>query len=508
MCPFVFINLNFSHSMIAVVHHMQFLLTLLLLICAHGTPKKNREQQPSKPAAPFISGVVIAVSIETSWRITQGMPSAMATRAMNFERGLREVNVSTALIEYADFDAMYSLAKTHSHIVLLDFYDKYIHAICDSGVYKAIKVFKHVSLHTIEAGFKVSSLNKTLSGMTLDQFCGRLESFSAAERFSKVLMQMDAVLNGLSEQTLFFRKKLNLGQRVKKGVYFVPVPIPLEAWAPSTKPKRKLRIFLDWDNRKSIGKIDAASKILKGIQEFRITMNASYHNALIANPLDDRTHLYTEKYSVGKKEYVLTSNTRMEWPFPRGVDVIVSRDLPLEISNITTWRNMTGDQRRYLPSDKFLSLLASCHIYATAIRSSYENPVVEAQMGGAVILSAPNIVKPELYRTIYSIVSDNPSEIAARLTSFFIVRPRIRDIRTKVIHEWILQRHAPRTFACAFIRAVSAKAVSKTRKKTPVEVKRSYPLCFSSAAINAHSALFADDGDGSSNAVPPTMLES
>jgi hypothetical protein len=482
------------------------LLLLLLLLFTFAFEARKKEVQFTQADVPFISGVVIAVSIQTSRRIVQGMPSAMATRAMNFEKGLREVNVSTALVEYSDIDTMKSLAKTHSHIVLLDFYDKYIHAICDTDVYSAIREFKHISLHTIEASYKFSSLNKTLTKMTVGDFCDRLDAFSTAERFSKVLLQMDAVLNGLSDQALSFRKKLNSGQRIKKRVVFVPVPIPLEVWAPSTKPKKRLRIFLDWDDRKSIGKVDAAAKILKGIHDFRVSMNTSYQSLLRANPVDKSTDTYTETYHVGSKEYVLTSNTKMERPFPRGVDLIVSRDLPMELAGITSWRNMTGGRGRYLSSHKFLSLLASCHVYATAIRSSYENPVVEAQMAGAVVMSVSNIVKPELYRSIYSIVADQPSELTAGLTTFFISRPRIRDIRIQAIHDWILRRHAPKTFACAFIRAVSARAVSKTKKKTPSEVQSAYPLCFSPAAKDAQAALLAEDVEETDPI--PTELES
>jgi hypothetical protein len=330
---------------------------------------------------------------------------------------------------------------------LLDFYDKFIFPICNSTVFTALRKFNHVSVHTIESSVKLAELDAALGSIGIDEFCAKKDSFSTDQSFTKALRQVDVVMNGLSEQTASFQRKLSSGQRRILPVRFVPVPIPLSHWLPKTKPRDTLRVFLDWDSR-NIGQLDSAETILRGIHEFRAAISNR------SSSLDNKSQ------------------------FRSGVDLIVSRDLPLSLQNITAWRNMTGSSRLYLGSPEFLGLLASCHVYSTAIKSSYENPVVEAQMGGAVILSTPNIVKPELYRAIHAIILPSPAEISSRLSSFFLSRSRSVALRAEAIHEWVVSRHSPRSFACAFIKAVSLVRMSKTVKKTPLEVKRAFPLCW------------------------------
>ncbi len=113
-----------------------------------------------------------------------------------------------------------------------------------------------------------------------------------------------------------------------------------------------MKIFFDWDDR-PIGQIYDAKIILTAIEIFR-----------------------------SKQEYWKRSR------YSEGLEVITTGTLPDAIRGITAV-NVIG----VLSPTAFLSTLSSCHAYATAIRSSYENPVIESQMGGAYIISTPGIVK-------------------------------------------------------------------------------------------------------------------
>ena len=146
--------------------------------------------------------------------------------------------------------------------------------------------------------------------------------------------------------------------------------------------------------------------------------------------------------------------------------------------------------------EEFQLHLSKAHIYATAIRSSYENPVIEAQMAGAAVMSVPNTAKEELYNPRYSIISNNPDSLVTRMKNFFgdfrypsstvpvlilyfrcnFDRPTpvitvlslkfsLARVRAEKIHNWTLARHAPNVAACAYIRSLTVMPKRKSGKR-------------------------------------------
>ena len=147
-----------------------------------------------------------------------------------------------------------------------------------------------------------------------------------------------------------------------------------------------IRIFYDYDEREIFSRM-AGKILLEGIDVFR-------------------------------KNPYFSMSSRRQGDLHGGVLVIASKVLPMELESVTSIRSMTEDGKK-LTHAEFLELLSKCHVYCTAIKSSFENPLVEAQMWGAVVMSTPNRVKQELHDPYNSIISSRPQYIANKLSQYF-----------------------------------------------------------------------------------------
>ena len=355
-----------------------------------------------------ISGVVIGVSKWTARRFDA--PSSIANRALAFYEGLKNMGVPSVIQSLSDTEKITQLSKFFSHLIVLEWGDQFLDHICNPMTYKAMRAFNTTAMHTIEGIHRFANnyeIKRELNGH-LDG-CNLLSTLPFNVKFTLAISRFDLLLLALNEELPSFRKAL---KGSNTSVLYVPVPVSDKLWKPYTKPKDFIRIYFDWDNRK-IGRVDIAVVVLRAIEIYRSREETNFLHS-------------------------------------KGVEVLTVSSLPPSIANYTTVRQITPDAGSGLITPKkFADLLSSCHMYATAIHSTYENPVVESQMAGAVLVSTPLTVHRELYDDHSVIMNASPEEIAAKMHERFSKRENISD-QAHDIYSWTRQRHSPEAVICSF----------------------------------------------------------
>ena len=145
------------------------------------------------------SRVVVGISEETLYNIQFNIPSAIANRVLQFMHGFDTVHRNLAtLANIENPQEILLLSKNHSHIIIFDWFDKFIYRVCNRTVYNPIRLFRHVSMHTIE-GPKKFATGLRLSEEDLRQFkgsgCERNDDDSVSLR--AFFVNIDALLLGL-----------------------------------------------------------------------------------------------------------------------------------------------------------------------------------------------------------------------------------------------------------------------------------------------------------------------
>jgi hypothetical protein len=288
------------------------------------------------------------------YNIQNNIPSAIANRAVQFIRGFDDLNPGMAKLgNIQNPDEIHHLSKSNSHIIVIDWFDKFIHRVCNRTVYNPMRQFNHFSMHTIEGAKKFATglkLTPEDAHVFTGSDCERyINSSDDLATFRAFFFHIDSLLVGLRSKVARFESIYHEKNNFFK---YVPVPVPVSIYKMAPKPERFLKIFIDWDDR-PISQMEHARLILFALEEFR----------------SNREHSKSDR-------------------FVDGLEVLSTGNLPESIRNITTVRTVGT-----LNPQEFLALLSSVHVYATPIKSSYENPVVESQMGGAYILSTPGTVK-------------------------------------------------------------------------------------------------------------------
>jgi hypothetical protein len=318
-----------SVDIVLAVYYVVFLLSF-------GATTISSRKNPSE-----LTGVVIGVSKDTLNFIESFQPSAMAARAISFYYGFSGLGIPCAIQSYDDHSRLLELSKYHSHILVLNWFDKYMHPLCDRFIGKAIFSFNVTAMYTIEAAYKVQQQVTWTKSV-----CSHIDILSDNMKFTLALIKFDVVLVGLGEEMQSFRNILaSHGTRVA----YVPVPVNESFWrGEEFKAKDKLKIFFDWDHR-DIGKKDVAEIVLKAVEILR---------------------------------------SRKDLPFKNGVQVLSITPVPPEFQSYTKVDSLLPphSKENFIRHHKFQEIISRCHIYATAIRSSYENPVIESQMGGALLV--------------------------------------------------------------------------------------------------------------------------
>lgn len=314
----------------------------------------------------LVSGVVIAVSRFTLEHMESGHKNALASRVVSFYHGFIEVGIPCVIQSISNPEQLKKLSQSYSHVIALEWPGAYIHPLCNQETGEALLSFNVTAMHTIESAFKIKTSHMiwTEEKPWLDVICTgeRFREHSDMEGFSLAIEWYDMVLVGLEHQVIPFRNAMRdmyEHHRVHckflklTSVLYSPVPVELSFWQPDSKPLDHLRIFFDWDDRGVIAKTQVAKAILGAIEILR---------------------------------------SRKDLPYQKGVQVISTVSLPEELKNYTTVEILSRAVNGLINHKLFIDIISSCHIYATAIKSSYENPVVESQMGGAMLVSLHEIM--------------------------------------------------------------------------------------------------------------------
>lgn len=145
------------------------------------------------------SRVVVGISEETLYNIQFNIPSAIANRVLQFMQGFDTVHQNLAtLANIENPQEILLLSKNHSHIIIFDWFDKFIYRVCNRTIYNPIRLFRHVSMHTIE-GPKKFAAGLRLSEEDLRRFkgsgCERNDDDSVS--IKAFFVNIDALLLGL-----------------------------------------------------------------------------------------------------------------------------------------------------------------------------------------------------------------------------------------------------------------------------------------------------------------------
>ena len=217
-------------------------------------------------------GVIIGVSTGTLYRINNNISTAIGNRAISLAYGLNKKISNVNIFDIQDSSNLYLLSQKYSHMIVFEWGDKIIYHVCDPTRYKALRSFKHLSVHTIEPSFKLSDNDP--SSIYSDP-CSNLDHLNSLEKFRLSLQKFDVILIGLKIQLKKYEDKLNLSNDTVLKVRYVPVSVPQYLWNLKSKSKKDIRIFFDWDNRMKdkkhflISKVGSAKIILKSIEIFR-----------------------------------------------------------------------------------------------------------------------------------------------------------------------------------------------------------------------------------------------
>ena len=229
-------------------------------------------------------GVIIGVNTDILHRINNNKSSAIGNRAISLANGLSKKISNVKIIDIHDTSNIYLLSQKYSHMIVLEWADKIIYPVCDSVIYKSLRSFKHLSVHTIESSFKLADNDP--SSIYSDP-CLNLDHLNIREKFKFSLQKFDLILIGLENQLKGYEDKLNLKNSKTLKVRYVPVPVSQCLWDINSKSKKVFRIFFDWDNRMKdkkhfeISKIDSAKIILSSIELFRKLIEPNFDLELI-----------------------------------------------------------------------------------------------------------------------------------------------------------------------------------------------------------------------------------
>jgi hypothetical protein len=313
-----------------------------------------------------VSGVVIALNKFTVEDMKDGSKNALASRAASFYQGFVDVGIPCVIQSFSDAERMKTLSQTYSHVIVIEWPKNFMYQICNQKMGEALFSFNVTAMQTIEAAYKIKTSHTIWNQAKpwTDEICTKeiYKNYSVYKRFSMAMLWYDIVLVGLRHEVVPFRKAVTAmyeHHRIYRNVLrltsvqYCPVPVETAFWQPSSKPLDHLRVFFDWDNRSNIAVFRAAKVILEAIELIR---------------------------------------SRADLPYRNGVQVISTIPLPEELKNCTLVDVPDSAVNGKVNHSIFIDIISSCHIYATAIKSSYENPVVEAQMGGAMLVSLCDII--------------------------------------------------------------------------------------------------------------------
>lgn len=384
-----------------------------------------------------VTGVLIGVGQRIS------VSTAMNTRALSFVLGFKELGIPSQILELneeahikrrlfntsSDFDRC-----AYSHIILVMFpvnlrrlvmepLASVIRKIDAMLVHDWVRNFRHVSLHVVAETF-VDQEKKNESE------CHHFRTY--VNKF-----HLDLVLPATQKKTEAWRQQRCLGN---VSVETLPVPFATHKYYNANRSIKSINILFEYDLR-PIFQQNEAEVMLRAIEKFR-------------------------------------TSTLM----PVVVHVINGKNFPESLSSITKVKIL---QPMFI--DKFLKFVGTCQVYATAIRSSYENTVVESQMMGGILMSLPGIVIPELYDPSLALIPPSipgtiydPSDRGGRLlpgqesryqealvsllNRTFIEIPHTSSHTSyaKVsarVHQWATERHSPAVVAQKYLQLVSSGGI-------------------------------------------------
>ena len=192
-----------------------------------------------------ISGFVIATSRDILWLAKRNKSSAIMNRVLYFSEGIKEVSAKGMPVHIApveDTKQMKTLAKTNSHLIYFDWFDKLIGKCCNEAIYSSLKMFKHFSFHTIESDEKISPYDFEDFTATCKRYASGDEDVNGY--FSKALRVVPSTLSGLRAHVGTINKLISNNDSNILKVHYVPVPIPTKAlWKPWLKESDRVSNF-------------------------------------------------------------------------------------------------------------------------------------------------------------------------------------------------------------------------------------------------------------------------
>jgi len=150
----------------------------------------------------------------------------MANRIVQLIEGFKEILPRTIQIKMANLNNymdMKTLSNNMTHLIIFEWFDQLIDHICNSDVYSAIRDFKHISFHTIEAYYKVANMSDVIKYDDV-QICNKSKNVKSSISFAFALSKMDLVMSGLDAMAGPIQNLLTVNGQVVP-VKYVPVPI-------------------------------------------------------------------------------------------------------------------------------------------------------------------------------------------------------------------------------------------------------------------------------------------
>lgn len=298
-------------------------------------------------------GIVIAISPEDIVNLpyissNKKWASAWASRSWFFYVGLKYSLSETIPVTFCGLNEtrlLKSLSRNHSHLVIMIPEEQLVTWWCRRHTKTGLMSYQHISYHTMQGSDIASSSVSESRQINLNRpyVCSQPTLSPDVRKY--VYTKFDAILPGVFSHVDPIRTALN---STAVHVDVVSVPVWDLLWQPNLKGSKRLRVFVDWALGDPID--DNLNVVLNGLQLYRSSLTAPMPLEIITSQND----------VVGSLNYNPIFKP----------DIVIGRQPPAH----------------------FLTLLSSCHVFVSGARgNSFENRIIEAAVGGAVLLQGPGL---------------------------------------------------------------------------------------------------------------------